>query len=185
MKTSTDSGFTEDKHFRGAAAVHAVAAELLLLGFNVARPDIDKSTGDDLLCICRNSKKVTRVQVRSRHVFLTRSRQGTKSETVKLPQSLLTSEGTSEVVCIALRLPELGCWFLGLFGRSTIGQLALKGKGSAIARAKYASEGSIDFRIRVDLESSGSVSRAYLSDTDVTAAFDVSRSAWVNLLSRH
>lgn len=175
--------FTEDKHFRGAAAVHALSSELLLLGYNVAFPHLDKSTGDDLISICPHSKRATRIQVRSRHVRLLSNRQSTKSETIKLPQSLVTSEGTADVVCIAIRLAEAGRWHLGLLGRKVIGKLALEGKGSAIPAAKYASEGTIDFRIRIS-EENGKLKNVTMGGSDVTDAFESGRKEWIPLLSR-
>lgn len=174
---------TTNRHFRGAAGVYSLAAELLLLGYNVAFPTIDKSSGDDLICICPRSGKMTRIQVRSRHVHLIKSQAGTKSETIKLPESLITSEGTADVVCIAIRTTELGCWHLGLIGRGVVGSLALRGKGSRIKPKKYASEGSIDFRICLTLRA-GSLVGVQLSRIDVTSSFDISRETWVKLLSK-
>lgn len=173
---------TNNRHFRGAAAVYAIAGELLLLGYNVAFPTIDKSTGDDLICVCPRSRKMTRIQVRSRHVRLLNSNTKSKSETIKIPESLVTSEGTADAVCIAIRAAELGCWHLGLIGRSVVGDLALKGKGSRIGPKKYASEGSIDFRIRLSLRS-GALTGVELSSVDVTNSFEISRCSWIKLLS--
>lgn len=175
--------FTKDRHLRGAAAVHAVSSELLLLGYNVAFPHLDKSTGDDLISICPRTRRATRIQVRSRHVSLLSGRMITKSETIKLPQSLVTNEGTADVVCIAIRLAQSSRWHLGLLGRKIIGKLALERKGSTIKASKHASEGTIDFRFHLE-EKCGQLKCFSLGGYDVTTAFDPARSDWIPLLSR-
>ena len=177
------TNFTKNNHCRGAAAVHALSSELLLLGYNVAFPHLDRSSGDDLISICPRTKRATRIQVRSRHVTLLNGRPTTKSATIKIPQSLVTSEGTADVVCIAIRLAEAGSWHLGLLGRKVIGSLSLAGKGSLIKKAKYASEGTIDYRFHLQVED-GRLKSFSLAGSDVTSAFHPERTEWLPLLSR-
>lgn len=158
------------KKMIGASATHAAASEFLFRGYNIAFPEFDMGIEDDLLVLCPDSKKVTRVQVRSKQTATNQRGEDGFSTPVITPIELIQKNASLDYVVIALRYCSQ--WILGLFDEAIMRMVMDANVGSYTG---HVGQSTFDPRARV-VRATG---RVLFSGVDVSRAFShISDSNW-------
>ena len=163
-------GMSSGKKMIGSSATHAAASEFLFRGYNVAFPEFDMGIEDDLMVLCPDTKKITRVQVRSKQTETNKRGEDGFSTPVITPIELTQDNASLDYVVIALRYCSQ--WILGLFDEPIMRTVMDANVGSYTG---HVGQRTFDPRARV-LRSSGKV---LFSGVDVSRAFShISDSNW-------
>lgn len=131
-------------HYIGEAAVHATIAQLILRGYNPARPLFDHGPSDDFYLTYQGGAKIWRFQVRSKSFNWNPDKDSGNGIHIPLPACVLEKDIGLDFVSAVFW--DGFTWWLGLFLPSDLRTLFKRNKiGSWAKPRKNASSGTLTF----------------------------------------
>lgn len=132
-------------HYIGEAAVHATIAQLIMRGYNPARPLFDHGPSDDFYLSYQGGSRIWRFQVKS--ISFVWNQKKDSSTSVKLPVPACVLEKDTGLDYVSAVFWDGLVWWLALFPPSDLRKLHKQNGIGSLGKVRgNASSGTLTFR---------------------------------------